>query len=149
MDKYFVFMVYYKKGKYKVKEFDTEDEMGDFLISYLKKYSKYTIIKNLRNASLYELIAESIKVGSIVLDEREGYAVVKAVGGGEVEDSEESGDFEDSYQSSYTSDYDIESEELEYEDEENEEQDEESDESDEENEEQDEEDEESDESEEE
>ena len=105
-------MVYYKKGKYKVKEFDTDDEMGDFLISYLKKYNKYTIIKNLRNASLYELVQESIKVGSIVLDERAGYAVVKAVGGVEIEDSESS-DFEESYQSSYTSDYDLDSDENE------------------------------------
>jgi len=95
MDKYFVFMVFYKKGKYKVKEFDNDDEMRDFLINYLNKHNKYCILKNLKLLNLYELIMESIKVGSIVLEKREGYAVVKAIGGEEIEDSYSSDEYEE------------------------------------------------------
>lgn len=102
MDKYYVFMVFYKKGKYKVKEFDNDDEMRDFLINYLNKYKKYCIIKNLNICSLYDLIHESIKVGLIVKDQRAGYSVVKAIGGEEIEDSS-SEDSEDEYDESYSS----------------------------------------------
>jgi hypothetical protein len=104
MDKYFVFMVFYKKGKYKVKEFDTEDEMEDFLIIYLTKHSKYCNIKNFRGVSLFGLIHEALKVGSIVLDERAGYGIVKAIGGEDIQDSTDDEEEEEEYIESFEED---------------------------------------------
>ncbi len=86
MEVVYVFLVFHKKGKYKVKEFDGEDELEDFLIKYLNKNKKYSNI-DFKNCSLYELVNESIKVGSIILDERVGYGIVKVVSGKEFEDS--------------------------------------------------------------
>ena len=86
MEVVYVFLVFHKKGKYKVKELDGEDELEDFLIKYLNKHKKYCNI-DLKNSSLYELVNEGVKVGSIVLDERQGYGIVKVVYGTEFEDS--------------------------------------------------------------
>ena len=85
MESIYVFLVFHKKGKYQVKEFDGEDELETFLIKYLKKYKKYRIPPP--SLSLYDLIHECLKVGSIVLDERAGYGIVKVVSGTEFQDS--------------------------------------------------------------
>ena len=85
MESIYVFLVFHKKGKYQVKEFDGEDELETFLIKYLKKYKRYRIPPP--SLSLYDLIHECLKVGSIVLDERAGYGIVKVVSGSEFQDS--------------------------------------------------------------
>ena len=85
MESIYVFLVFHKKGKYQVKEFDGEDELETFLIKYLKKYKIYRIPPP--SLSLYDLIHECLKVGSIVLDERAGYGIVKVVSGSEFQDS--------------------------------------------------------------
>ena len=85
MESIYVFLVFHKKGKYQVKEFDGEEELETFLIKYLKKYKKYRIPPP--SLSLYDLIHECLKVGSIVLDERAGYGIVKVVSGSEFQDS--------------------------------------------------------------
>ena len=85
MESIYVFLVFYKKGKYQVKEFDGEDELETFLIKYLKKYKRYRIPPP--SLSLYDLIHECLKVGSIVLDERAGYGIVKVISGSEFQDS--------------------------------------------------------------
>ena len=85
MESIYVFLVFHKKGRYQVKEFDGEDELETFLIKYLKKYKKYRIPPP--SLSLYDLIHECLKVGSIVLDERAGYGIIKVVSGTEFQDS--------------------------------------------------------------
>jgi hypothetical protein len=85
MESIYVFLVHHKKGKYQVKEFDGEDELETYLIKYLKKYKKYRIPPP--SVSLFDLIKESIKVGLIVLDEKQGYGIVKVISGNEFEDS--------------------------------------------------------------
>ena len=92
MENYYVFMVYHKKGKYKIKTYESEEELEDFLIGYLKKYKEYAKIGLYE--SLYNLIHEAMKVGSIVLDEKKGYGVVKVVMGDEIQDDS---DDEDDY----------------------------------------------------
>ena len=85
MESIYVFLVFHKKGKYQVKEFDGEDELETFLVKYLKKHKKYRVPPP--SVSLYDLIHECIKVGSIVLDEKAGYGIVKVVSGNEFQDS--------------------------------------------------------------
>ena len=107
MESIYVFLVFHKKGKYQIKEFDGEDELETYLLKYLKKYKKYRVPPP--SVGLYDLISECIKVGSIVLDEKAGYGIVKVVSGNEFQDSCTSE--EDEY---------LESNESENEDEENE-----------------------------
>ena len=85
MESIYVFLVFHKKGKYQVKEFDGEDELETYLIKYLKKYKRYCRISS--SLSLYDLISECLKVGSIVLDEKAGYGIVKVVSGNDFQDS--------------------------------------------------------------
>ena len=85
MESIYVFLVFHKKGRYQVKEFDGEDELETYLIKYLKKYKRYCRISS--SLSLYDLISECLKVGSIVLDEKAGYGIVKVVSGNEFQDS--------------------------------------------------------------
>ena len=85
MESIYVFLVFHKKGKYQVKEFDGEDELETYLLKYLKKYKKYRVPPP--SVGLYDLISECIKVGSIVLDEKAGYGIVKVVSGNEFQDS--------------------------------------------------------------
>ena len=91
MDTYYVFMVYHKKGKYKVKEFESEDELEDFIKLYLNKYRQYAKLGIYE--SLYNMINESIKVGMIVIDEKKGYGIVKVVHGNQIEDDSGSEDY--------------------------------------------------------
>ena len=85
MESIYVFLVFHKKGKYQVKEFDGEDELETYLLKYLKKYKKYRVPPP--SVGLYDLISECLKVGSIVLDEKAGYGIVKVVSGNEFQDS--------------------------------------------------------------
>ena len=85
MESIYVFLVFHKKGKYQVKEFDGEDELETYLLKYLKKYKKYRVPPP--SVGLYDLISECLKVGSIVLDEKAGYGIVKVVSGSEFQDS--------------------------------------------------------------
>ena len=111
-EKIYVFMVFYKKGKWKVKELNNEDELEDFLINYLNKHKKYCRLSDLRTCSLFDLINECIKVGMIVSDERAGYSIVKVVRGNEFEDSYSSEECEDDFVESVLSSDEQESEEC-------------------------------------
>jgi hypothetical protein len=92
---YYVFEVYHKKGKYDIKNFETEDELNDYMFQYIEKYKKYSKFDN-RNESTYNVMKEVLKIGQIVLEQKAGYAIVKIISGSEIEESFSSEEYESS-----------------------------------------------------
>jgi hypothetical protein len=77
MEKYYVFSVHHKNGKYKIETFTDKKKLEDHLLNYLKKHDKYSL--DTKNMNLTEIANEAEKVGNIIIDEKEGPGIVKVV----------------------------------------------------------------------
>jgi hypothetical protein len=106
MEKYYVFLVRHEHGDYKVNTFDQKSKLKKYLLQYLKKYEKYS--KELNENTLFEIVNEAEKVGNIVIEEEEGYGIVKVVFGNEIDsdDEDRSSSSDDDDNSSSSSDDD-------------------------------------------